>query len=61
MNMEEITKASTDEREMRGLRAAIKMNQWEIDTVKPFNSVKDELTIGHNNIVLGGTRLAGAA
>ena len=57
MTIEEIIKASTDDREMKGLRAAIKMNQWEIDTVKPFKSVKDELTIGPNNIVLRGTRI----
>ena len=42
---------------MKGLRAAIKMNQWEIDTVKPFKSVKDELSISPNYIVLRGTRI----
>ena len=42
---------------MKGLRAAIRLNHWEIDTVKPFKCVKGELTIGPNNIVLHGTWL----
>ena len=57
MSMEEIIKACIDDREMKGLRAAIKLNRWDMDTVKPFKSVKDELTIGPNNIILRGTRI----
>ena len=57
MTMEDIINASTDDREVKGLRAAIKLRHWDKDTVKPFKSVKDELTIGQNNIVLCGTRI----
>ena len=57
MSMEEIIKASTDDREVRGLRAALKLNRWDMDTVRQFKSVKDELTIGQNNIILCVTRI----
>ena len=36
MSMEEIIKASTDDREIKGLRVALKLNRWDIDTVKTF-------------------------
>ena len=36
MSMEELLKACIDDREMKGLRAAIKLNRWDMDTVKPF-------------------------
>jgi len=41
MSMEEVIKASTDDREIKGLRAALKLNRWYTDIVKPFKSVKD--------------------
>ena len=57
MTMEDIINASIDDREVKGLRVAIKLRHWDKDTVKPFKSVKDELTIGQNNIVLCGSRI----
>ena len=57
MSMEQVIKASTDDREIKGLRAALKLNSWNMDIVKSFKSVKDELTIGPNNIILRGTRI----
>ena len=57
MSMEEVIKASTDDREIKGLSAALKLNRWDMDIVKPFKSVKNELTISPNNIILRGTRI----
>ena len=41
---------------MKAVRASIRLNKWNTDTVKPFLSIKDELTIGKSNI-LRGTRI----
>ena len=40
MSMEEIIKASTDNREIKVLRAALKLNRWDMDTVRPFKASK---------------------
>ena len=42
---------------MKGLRASIRLNFWDNDIVKPYKSVKDELTVTSENIILRGTRI----
>ena len=39
---------------MKGLRASIRLNQWDNDILKPYKSVKDELTVTSENIILRG-------
>ena len=42
---------------MKGLRASIRLDQWDNGIVKPYKSVKDELTVTSENIILRGTRI----
>ena len=45
MTLEEIEVATNQDNTLRGLRAAIKLNKWHYDIVKPFKSIKDELRL----------------
>jgi hypothetical protein len=57
MTLEEIQAATDSDRTLKGLRAAIKLNKWDYDVVKPFKNVKDELTVTSTGIVLRGSRI----
>ena len=57
MTLEEIQQATNNDQAMKGLRASIRLNQWDNDIVKPYKSVKDELTVTSENIILRGTRI----
>ena len=57
MTIAEIKNATDSDKTLQGLRAAIRLNRWDCDVVKPFKSVRDELTIGAHNLILRGTRI----
>ena len=53
----EIQNAADSDKTLQSLRAAIRLNRWDCVVVKPFKSVRDELTIGAHNLILRGTRI----
>ncbi|MCP4480541.1 MAG: DDE-type integrase/transposase/recombinase, partial [Planctomycetaceae bacterium] len=57
MSLQEIADATTNDRELQALRAAVRLNKWDADTVKPYQPYRDELTIGFKNVLLRGTRI----
>ncbi|CAB4021606.1 Hypothetical predicted protein [Paramuricea clavata] len=57
MTLEEIQAATDSDRKWKGLRAALKLNKWDYDVVRPFKNVKDELTVTSTGIVLRGSRV----
>eukprot|EP00794_Sanderia_malayensis_P011759 gene11759-biopygen9424 len=57
MTIKEIKDETNTDRVLQAVRAAIKTNHWDLDLVRPFKSVKDELTINSDNITLRGTRI----
>ena len=57
MTLTEIQEATNNNQTMKGLRASIRLNQWDNDIVKPYKSVKDELTVTSENIILRGTTI----
>eukprot|EP00794_Sanderia_malayensis_P011763 gene11763-biopygen9427 len=57
MTIKEIKDETNTDRVLQTVRAAIKTNHWDLDLVRPFKSVKDELTINSDSIILRGTRI----
>ena len=57
MTLEDIKTATDEDRTLKGLRAAVKLNEWHYDVVKPFKNIKDELTITSNGLILRGSRI----
>jgi hypothetical protein len=57
MTIDEIIAATNLDRSLQGLRAAIKLNKWDCDIVKPYKPIKDELTVTSQGLVLRGTRI----
>ena len=55
MTIDEISEATNADRTLQGLRAAIRTGHWE--TVKQYKPIKDEITVGSNNIILRGSRI----
>ena len=55
MPIDEISEATNADRTLKGLQAAIRTGHWE--TVKQYKPIKDEITIGCNNIILRGSRI----
>ena len=57
MTLEDIKTATDEDRTLKGLRAAVKLNEWHYDVVKPFKNIKDELTVTSNGLILRGSRI----
>ena len=57
MTLEDIKTATDEDKTLKGLRAAIKLNEWHYDLVKPFKNIKDELTVTSNGLILHGSRI----
>ena len=58
LTIEEIKEATQQDRTLRALRAALKTGCWNMDYLKPYQQIKDEITIDHaNNLFLRGTRI----
>ena len=51
MTINEISEATKAYRALQGLRFAIRTGHWE--AVKQYKPIKDEITVGSNNITLG--------
>ena len=57
MTITEIMDVTNCDRTLQSLRAAIRLNRWDCDAIKPFRRVRDELTIGAHNLILRGNRI----
>ena len=57
LTITELEDATNKDRALQGLRAAIRLNRWDSDAVRPFKSVRDELTIGDHNLILRSNRI----
>ena len=57
MTLKEIADETNNDRDLRALRAAIRLNSWELDSVRPYRSFKADLTIGKHNTILRGSRI----
>ena len=57
LTLKEVENATNADKTLQGVRAAIKLNKWHYQTVKPFKAVKDKLTITSKGVVLCGTRI----
>ena len=57
MTLEEIARETKLDRTLQRLHAAIRVNMWDTDCLKPYRSLQDELTIGEQGIILRGTRI----
>ena len=57
MTMDEIITATNSDRALQGLRAAIKIDKWDCDIVKPYKQIKEELTVTSHGIVLRGNHI----
>ncbi len=56
MTLQEIAQETYTDKELQQLRAAIRTGTWE-SISKDYRLIKDELTIGTQNVVLRGTRI----
>ena len=45
----QIKDATQEDRTLRALNAALKTGFWNVDRLKPYNSIKDEITFDHIN------------
>ncbi len=57
ITIEEIIKATDEDQVLKGVRAAIKINNWYYDIVKPFKQAKDELSVTTKGIILRRSRI----
>ena len=57
ITIEEIIKATDEDQVLKGVQAAIKINNWYYDIVKPFKQVKDELSVTTKGIILRCSRI----
>ena len=57
MTIEEIASATNNDRTLQCVRAALRTGTWDVPALKRFRHVKDELTVGAQNIVLRGHRI----
>ena len=57
MTLDEIIKATNSESTLKGLRAAIRLKRWDSPVVQSFKSIKDELTVTSQGVILRGTRI----
>ena len=57
MTIEEIVSATNNDRTLQCVRAAIRAGTWDSPALERFRHVKEELTVGTQNIVLRGHRI----
>ena len=57
MTLEEIARETKSDSTLQRLHAAIRLNMWDADCLKPYRCIKDELTIGAQGVILRGTRI----
>lgn len=52
MSLSEIAQATNEDKTLQLLRAAIRTDIWNSDVLKPYKMIKEELTIGAQNVIL---------
>ena len=57
MTLKEIAKKTSKDRELQTLRAAIRLNLWDMDSVRPYRVFKEELAVGEQNVIIRGSRI----
>ena len=57
MTLKGIADETNKDRDMRALRAAIRLNSWELDSVRPHHSFKADLAIGKHNTIFRGSQI----
>eukprot|EP00794_Sanderia_malayensis_P019767 gene19767-biopygen16415 len=58
LTMKDIQEATQQDNTLRALRAAVQTGHWNVDNLKPYQQIKDEITVDHtHNILLRGTRI----
>ena len=57
LTITEIQKATDADKSLRAVRAAMRHGRWDIDHLKSYKAVKDELTISSYNVILRGSRI----
>ena len=57
MTIEEIASSTNNDRTLQCVRAVLRTGTWDVPALKRFHHVKDELTIGTQNIVLRAHRI----
>ena len=56
--LDEINEAAQQDRTLRALRAALKTGYWNIDDLKQYQKIKEEIPIDHaNHVLLRGQRI----
>jgi hypothetical protein len=57
MTLDEIIKATNSDSTLKGFRAAIRLKRRDSPVVQYFKSIKDELTVMSQGVILRGTRI----
>ena len=57
MSLQEIVKATNEDKTLQCLRASIKLDRWDNERLKGFKSVKDEISVTSQGIILRGSRI----
>ena len=57
MTLKEIAEETSKDRELQVLHAAIRLNLWDLDSVRPYRVFKEELAVGEQNVIIRGSRI----
>ncbi len=57
MTLEEIVEATKSDKTLQRLAAAIRLDMWDADCLKPYRLIKDELAVGSQGVILRGSRI----
>ena len=57
MTLAEIVKATNEDRTLKGLLAAIRLNKWDLVVVKEYKHMKDERSISLHGLILRGNSM----
>ena len=58
LTLSEIKEATLQDSTLRALRTTFRAGYWNVDSLKPYRQIKDEITLDHaHNILLRGTRI----
>ena len=57
MSLSEIARATNEDKTLQLLRAALRTDIWNSDLLKQYKMIKEELTIGAQNVILRGSRI----
>ena len=57
MSLQEIVEATNEDKTLQCLRASLKLNRWDNERLMGFKSVKDEISVTSQGIILRGSRI----